>query len=331
MRRRRQQYLFPGIASSGQPSLHVFLLNKRISAFQHQLRPDFPRPVFLKPAVPGSGFLRRKYHFLTYTAAAPGSQPDIADSHGDACLAVFIRNQGCRREKFRHIQYLHSDPRPPHRPSRRVLYRNCKPAGLRIGGGFIQIVHPVFPADPFLLHAAAVIIAEASAVYQDCPSRRAGKPSPIQLLLRLTGAKEMPPAVNINLHPGMIIITVRPPGRIDLPGGNSHAAAGSRRKGGFLAAPSFSAAVHGHGGSGSAIRRLISCMLRAPVIDFPDCFLEGKPGNPVLQPLIKKRSAVADILGINAVIKHVMDENILGQPSAPLHIVTQPQRMPYIG
>ena len=115
---------------------------------------------------------------------------------------------------------------------------------------------------------------------QHCPGSGGSKPAFIQHRLRLTGPQIMPSVSVPDFHPGVVIVTVSPPGRIALPGRNSHTAHGLHRQGGFLSAPSISPAKHRHRGCGAVISGLIGGLFITPVIDFQCGFFHGFPLNP---------------------------------------------------
>ena len=71
-------------------------------------------------------------------------------------------------------------------------------------------------------------------------------------------------------------------------------------------------------------------MLRTPVINLQNCLPKAHSGHTPHNLLVKKQSAVRNILGIDPVIQHIIYKHILRQLLAPCHLLPQHQRMLHI-
>ncbi len=140
----------------------------------------------------------------------------------------------------------------------------------------------------------------------------------------------MPLTVHKHLNPRMIIITMRPSRRINLPRRNTNTPVRRNRKRRLLPAAPLPAPVHRHRRRRPSVRRLIRRMLRTPVINLQNRLPKLHSSHTLHNLLIKKRSAVRNILRINPVIQHIIHKHILRQLPAPLHIFPQHQRMLHI-
>ena len=256
---------------------------------------------------------------------------DVSESHGEAYFPFFIRAQSRYTAVFSHIQNLKGNLRAfgglsfPIPDRHRQLFRSG------IGGCIIvEISHAFFP-DAFLSHFPCEV-GEVTAVHKQGPAGCMGKPSLVQDFLRLARSQEIPFSVQPYLYPCMIIITVGPSGSINLSGRYAGTAERGYRKGGLLPAPSLSAPVNGHGRSGSHIRRLISGIFRTPVIygehSLPEAIAAASRfRKQVLNLFIKKASVFTDILGIDPIIKNMVNKNILRQGRTPVLVLPEPKGM----
>ena len=122
----------------------------------------------------------------------------------------------------------------------------------------------------------------------------------------------MPVSLHIDLYPGVIIVTVAPPGHIDLPGGNAHGPEGGDAEGGLLAAATQAAVVACDGVHGSVVCGFIGHLPGAPPVDCQGCLPSRQPLYLRGYHLGEKTPAIHQILGVPPGIKHVVEENVLG-------------------
>ena len=157
--------------------------------------------------------------------------------------------------------------------------------------------------------------------------RRGIEPAAVELRLRLTGAQKPPAAAAQRLHPGMVVIAVRPARGIDLPGGDADAAQRRHQKGGFLPAPPAAAAKDGERGGGAFILHLVAGLLMAPAVRFKHRLLFAKPADARPQRRMKQRAVVGEVLIVDARKEHIVQKQLLIQRAAPSGALTQSKRM----
>ena len=96
---------------------------------------------------------------------------------------------------------------------------------------------------------------------------RRDKPACVIQFARLAGARKVPGAVHPVLDPGMIVLAVRPPRRIDLARRNADRTKRIDIKDRFLAAAPLTGLQKAGRGNGSAVARHIAALCRAGIID----------------------------------------------------------------
>ena len=138
------------------------------------------------------------------------------------------------------------------------------------------------------------------------------KPALIKNLFRFAGTEKMPGPINKNLHPGVVIVTMRPPGYIDLTGRNPHAAKRGYGKYGFFSAAALSQTVHRHRRDGAVVTGAVASVFRAPVIYFKGGFHGRKPFDAGIKLRKEKGAAVLNGFGIYPVAEDVVKEDFLG-------------------
>ncbi len=150
---------------------------------------------------------------------------------------------------------------------------------------------------------------------QHGPLCRTGKPSSVQGGFRFTGAQASPHTVHIGFDPCVIVVTMCPSWGIDLSCGDSCAAKGAYRKGGFLPASSFSVSHQRKGGNGPGIRRLIGRFLKAPVIDLNRGVIYALAPDPARKLPEKSFPVVFDVLIIDTVLQYEIQKYFVRYPA----------------
>lgn len=156
------------------------------------------------------------------------------------------------------------------------------------------------------------------------------EPAPVQNGLGLTGPQEAPLSVAQGLHPGVVVVAVGPPGGVDLPGGDAHAAQGGYQEGGFLAATAAAVAEHRQGRGGAVVLELVGGLLMAPAVDLQNpCLLGGEGGYPVPERIVKEGAVEGQVLVVDPREEHIVEKKLLLQRRAPGGL--PPQRQGVVG
>ena len=122
----------------------------------------------------------------------------------------------------------------------------------------------------------------------------------------------MPLALRPELHPGVVVVAVGPPGGVHLPGGDAHRAQGADQQGGLLPAAAEGPVEYAEGGDGAVISGPIGGLPGAPVVD-----LQGG-GEHILalyqggQLFIEEPPAAVGKLIVHPGREHIADEQLLG-------------------
>ena len=161
-----------------------------------------------------------------------------------------------------------------------------------VAGGLIVIQGLALPTQGSSMEGGVAHRAEGAAMNQHGPGGGGVEPAPIQHRLRLTRAQEPPFTVAQNLHPGVVVVTVRPPGGVYLSGRQAHRAQGGHQEGGLLPAPAAATAIHRQGGGGAVVLSLVAGLLMAPAIDLQNGFLLLQVLHPLPQLTVKQSPVV---------------------------------------
>ena len=172
------------------------------------------------------------------------------------------------------------------------------------------------------LQLLRVVLSEPSCVQYHGPGGRLHEPSSVQPLLRLAGPEEMPFPVAPYLHPCMIVVTVGPEGRIDLAGGNAHAAQGRHSQRRFLPAAAHGDTEHGPGILGPAVRGTVGGLSGAPEIHLYGRIIHGAATGQrgaLLRrshdPVMEESPHVPDVLVVHPIMEHIIGKNLLRHPA----------------
>ena len=162
----------------------------------------------------------RLYNQIAIAAAKPRSTAAV-------CL------EDCRRKNFRRVDNAERHLRASRRPAIRFAHKHRKCPNGRIARRLVQKRYRAVCRDNRIVCRGS---SEAAAVHQKRAAGRTGKPAAVKFRLRLARAEIVPRAVAERLAPGVVIIAVRPAGRIHLPRRNPGCSQRVDRERGFLAA-----------------------------------------------------------------------------------------------
>ena len=140
----------------------------------------------------------------------------------------------------------------------------------------------------------------------------------------------MPFAVRPGLHPGVIVIRMRPSRSVHLPCGNAHRPEGGHKKSGLLPAPSVGSPDRCQRGACSGVRRLINRLLMTPVVDLENRLLHGKILHPWSKFPEEHRSGSVQILIVHPHRKHEMPHLPLRNGLSPRHLTESAESEPAV-
>ena len=199
--------------------------------------------------------------------------------------------------------------------------------GPGVARGLVEPGDPALPAQELPVKGGAAL-AEDPAVDQHGPGGGSDEPAPVQLRLRLAGSQEPPFVPAQDLHPGVVVVAVGPPGGVDLPGRDAHAAQGGDQEGGFLPAAPAPAAEDGEGGGGALVLGLIAGVLVAPAVDLQGPLLHaGEVLHPGPEPGVENFPVEGEVLVVDTGEQDVVAENFLLQLPAPVRRLPEREGM----
>ncbi len=200
-----------------------------------------------------------------------------------------------------------------------------------------QMVQDLCHAFGAYLRILRLLFSEPSGVENHGTGGRLNEPSSVQLLLRLAGSQKMPFSVAPHLYPGMIIVTVGPERRVDLPGGNAHAAQSRHPKSGLLPAAAHGDPEHGPGVLGPPVRGSIGGLPGAPEINFYSAVIHSSAlcqqrifSQRACDLFMKKSPYIRDILIVHSIMKHIVGKDPL-RPAGKNSLIPQINPMSGIG
>ena len=167
----------------------------------------------------------------------------------------------------------------------------------------------------------AFVASEHLGVHQHSPAGWGVEPSQVEYGLGLAGSQEVPLAVSPGLYPGMIVVGVRPTGRIDLTRRYAYRTQSGHQQGRLFAATAISRTDSSHRRTGAGIAWLIDGLLVTPVVHFEDGVVQRKLLHAVFQFLIKYDTCTVQMLVVHPRRKHKVTEQLFGNIAAPGHFV----------
>ena len=129
----------------------------------------------------------------------------------------------------------------------------------------------------------------------------------------------------------MIVVGVRPAGRVDLSGRNAHRAQGRHGKGRLLAAASDSRFQAGERRECAGIAGLIGDVLVAPVVHLEDGVLHGHVADTLLQFFIEHLSCLVECLVVHSCGQHEVSEQQLRHLLSPRHLASSLEGCAHVG
>ena len=145
----------------------------------------------------------------------------------------------------------------------------------------------------------AVVITEDLGVHQHPAAGRGVEPPQVEHRFRLAGPEEMPPSVGPGLDPGVVVVGVRPAGRVDLPGRDAHRAQRSDEQRRLLAAAAVGRAHGGQRRTGPRIRRLVVGLFVTPVVHFEDGVVHRQPFDARRQLVVEHPARIVEVLVVH--------------------------------
>ena len=158
---------------------------------------------------------------------------------------------------------------------------------------------------------------------------RRGEPRQIEPRLRLASPEVFPLAVHPHLNPGVVVVAMRPPRRVNLPSRNPHRPQRRQGENRLLAATPVRGAHRGQRRRRAGVRRLVYDMLVTPMIDLQGrLFHRAAPRHPLLQRAVEHPPGRIQGLVVAPRRKHEMTEHVFGNRPAPRHLLPRPQGQP---
>ena len=176
----------------------------------------------------------------------------------------------------------------------------------------------------------AVVITEDLGVHQHPAAGRGVEPPQVEHRFRLAGPEEMPPSVGPGLDPGVVVVGVRPAGRVDLPGRDAHRAQRSDEQRRLLAAAAVGRAHGGQRRTGPRIRRLVVGLFVTPVVHFEDGVIHRQPLDAGFEFIVKYPARIVETLVVDPHGQHEMPEQLVGDAPAPRHLLPDRQRTAHV-
>ena len=140
----------------------------------------------------------------------------------------------------------------------------------------------------------------------------------------------MPPSVGPGLDPGVVVVGVRPAGRVDLPGRNAHRAQRSDEQRRLLAATAVGRAHGGQRRTGPRIRRLVVGLFVTPVVHFEDGVVHRQPFDARRQLVVEHPARIVEVLVVHPHGQHEMPEQFVGNDVSPRHFPAGGQRAAHV-
>ena len=144
-----------------------------------------------------------------------------------------------------------------------------------------------------------------------------GEPAHIEFGIGLAGPEEPPFAIHPNLHPGVVVVAVRPTRGVALAGGNAHGTEGRHREGALLTATPVRGLQRGQRRRCSRISRLIINIFVAPMVHLQGGIIHTHVLDAVLQLVEDVRPRGIQILIVHAIDDHEMTEDVVGDALPP--------------
>ena len=175
-----------------------------------------------------------------------------------------------------------------------------------------------------------LVAAKYLGVHQHPPAGRRVEPSQVQHRLGLAGTQEMPPPVGPSLYPGMIVVGVRPTGRIDLTGRNAYRAQRTDQQRRFLATTSVGRLDSSHGRTGARVAGTIDGLLVTPVVDLQDGFAQRQRTYPIPQLLVEDHLRTVQHFAVHTSRQHEVAEQLFGNLLSPRHLLGSSPGGPHV-
>ena len=175
-----------------------------------------------------------------------------------------------------------------------------------------------------------VVIAEYLGVHQHSAAGRGVEPPEVQHRFRLAGPEEIPPPVGPGLDPGVVVVGMRPAGRVNLPGRDAHRPQGRDEQGRLLTAAAVGRAHRGQRRAGPRVRRLVVGLLVTPVIHFQNGVVHRQPSNTRFETVVKYPARIVEVLVVHPHGKHEMPKQVVGNGTPPRHLLPGSQRAAHV-
>ena len=129
----------------------------------------------------------------------------------------------------------------------------------------------------------AFVAAEDFGVHQHAAAGGGVEPAKVQDGFGFTGTEEVPLTIRPGFYPGVVVVSMRPSGSVDLTRRNADGAEGGNEQGGLFATAAVGSADGGKGRAGASIGGGIDGFLMTPVVNLEDGVVEGKGTYAVFQ------------------------------------------------
>ena len=166
----------------------------------------------------------------------------------------------------------------------------------------------------------SVVAAEHLRVHQHATGSRLVEPAEVEHRLGLAGSEEVPPAVHPGLHPGMIVVGVRPARCVHLAGRDADGAECRDGEGALLAATPDGGTQRVHRRRGAAVAGLVADVLVAPVVDLEHSAVHRLALHALLQLVVVDDAEGVEVLVVDTQGQDEVPPLPAGDLRAPGHL-----------
>ena len=163
-----------------------------------------------------------------------------------------------------------------------------------------------------------LIIAEDAGMQQHRTANRGVEPRHVEAWLRLAGTQEIPFAIHPGLHPGMVVVGMRPAGGIDLAGRDADGTQGSNAQHALLATTSRTRCHCCQRAGSAGIGGLIGSLLVTPMVDFQYGIIHAHALHTSAEGIRPKGAEIIEVLVIDTWREDEMAELLFGD--VPVHL-----------
>ena len=241
-------------------------------------------------------------------------------------VAALVGEHGGSRAPGGHVEYLDRDRGAT---DGLVVSHDLDLERLRdgIGVGDVEQTRAAHAARVLLGHGVVAVVGEHARLLHERAAAGVGEPAAVKLLLGLAGAEVVPVVAREGLDPGVVVVAVGPPRRVDLARRDADRAQRRHEEGRLLAAAAVARAQHRERVERAVVGGLVGGHLAAPVVHLAHGLVGGEPGHALPEQSPEGGAAVEHGLAVDARAHHVVHEHALAQLARPRHVAAKHERV----